>query len=553
MSTASPQEPIRNERGIVLVTAVLFVLLTAILGAVFMTTTVGERASSSNVQIAKSSLYAADAGVRTTQQVLANMARAKMDSLVQLYNDAGNWGTPVIATPAMLFPAGSISQASTAPGFNATASIAWVDSDLTDTVQVYNYRYTITSTGSIGQAGVRKVQSTGMMRVSAGRGSFADYLMFTDTHTTASGGSVWFSTNTRFDGRVHTNGEFRMANKPVFQDLITSVNDNAWFYNGGSPIERNASYNGTTDVPQLYGGFNRGVADVPLPTETNLQQNAALGLGSIGTVPSNNTINTQLGTANGSSAPPNGIYIPHSGGAVTGGIYVQGAVSSLRLSVNGSNQQVYTFVQGGVTNIITLNRATTPAQTTIKVGSGSPTTYNGLPTGSMFVNGGVSDFGGPDRSGGAPNTPVPALADNNQLLITATGDITLQSDVTCKDYHNGNSVLGLYSSDGSIHVGTYAPTDLNIDAFLMAIGTAGQFTVDNYSSGSPRGNLNLRGGMVATYYGVVGQFGSDGLTSHGYGRNFSYDRRGLIPPYYPQTLLYDTNTPSAQTLAWKEL
>ena len=62
------RRPVSNERGIVLAAALLFLLLTSVLVLTFMTTTTGERSQSSNVQTAKLSLYAADAGVRASSR-----------------------------------------------------------------------------------------------------------------------------------------------------------------------------------------------------------------------------------------------------------------------------------------------------------------------------------------------------------------------------------------------------------------------------------------------------------------------------------------------------
>jgi hypothetical protein len=63
----------------------------------------------------------------------------------------------------------------------------------------------------------------------------------------------------------------------------------------------------------------------------------------------------------------------------------------------------------------------------------------------------------------------------------------------------------------------------------------GVFTVDNYNSGSARGNVNLLGGAITDFYGPFGTFSGTNQVS-GYGRNFIYDRRMLAemsPPYYP--------------------
>ena len=52
---------------------------------------------------------------------------------------------------------------------------------------------------------------------------------------------------------------------------------------------------------------------------------------------------------------------------------------------------------------------------------------------------------------------------------------------------------------------------------------------------------------------VFGRSGWTGQQATGYGRTFMYDRRGIIPPYYPVTNRFTANVPSARTLAWREL
>lgn len=546
-----------RERGIALVAAVLIVLLSSVMVATFMTTTTGERTISSNVQTAKISLYAADAGIRTCQQVLANMAQVKLDSCVTYWTTNGaNPTTPVIARPDSLFPVGGVSVATSDPPFSAVGAIAFQDSDLTDTSQVYNYFFTIQSTGNTRNTGLRRVQSQGLLRVSAERGSFADYLLFTNTHTMADGSNIWFTSSVHFDGRAHTNTQYRFAYQPRFDDLVTSVNSKAWYYNGSSSSsnwrELNANNNGTTDVPVFGGGFLRGQANVPLPTNTFNQQGMAAGSSSTTTaaIP-NSTLNTLLGLGSSTSAPPNGVYVPNTGtgGSVTGGIYIQGNADEVKMWCDTTtNVQYYRVKQGtGYTNI-TVNRATN--QTIVDPPSGGPRTYSGTPRGVMYCSGAVNDLRGPDRSSGLA---VPGIAENTRLLLCAQGDIVLQRDLTLDDYDKRTNVLGLYSAGGSVRVGNSAPNDCNLDAFIMATGTSGQFMVDNHNSGSPRGTFHLRGGMVTQYYGAFFTFYSNGTLKTGYARDFHYDRRGLIPPYYPTINRFNADTPIARTLSWKEI
>src|SRR5262245_64330369 len=128
MSFASPpRQPASGQRGIVLAAALLFILLASVLVMTLMLTTVGERSQASNVQTAKLSLYAADAGVRTQQQLLANLAKAKIDSCLTLWNLTQNPAQPIISNPSQLFPAGTLggtlAASSSFPSFNASASI----------------------------------------------------------------------------------------------------------------------------------------------------------------------------------------------------------------------------------------------------------------------------------------------------------------------------------------------------------------------------------------------------------------------------------------------
>lgn len=545
---SDPLPATSNERGIALVAAVLVVLLSSVMVVTFMSTTVGERAVSSNVQTAKTSLYAADAGVRTQQQLLANYAGTQLANRITTWTNNGATG-PVITQPDSLFNGAPMATNSSNPPFAATGSIRWLDSVIADSAQVYNYLYTIQSAGSVGTTGRRNVQAQGILRVSATRGSFANYLIFTNTHNSASGSAIWFTSSVSFDGHVHTNTRLRFAYQPTFQDNVTSVSSTAEYYNNGGSVQNlNANNNGTIDVPNFYGGFDRGQPTVPLPTNSYNQQSAALGLSSTGTAPTNSQINTAIG-ASGSGTPANGIYVPNGSGALTGGIYIQGSLDQCKMWADTTTGiQYYRMVQGSTTKTIAINAATN--QTSVQIGSGTPTVYSGTPRGIMYVTGGITDLRGPDRVSGSP---PPALATGTKLLIAANNDVVIQRDITMDDYNAATNVLGIYSTNGSVRIGTSAPSDCNLDAYVMATGSSGEFKVDNHSSGSPRGTFHLRGGVVASYYGAFFTFYSNGTLKTGYARDFRYDRRGLVPPYYPTTTRFNANIPSARTLAWKEI
>lgn len=553
--------PVRNpnsnssERGIALVAAVLTVLLTSMLVATYMTTTTGERAMSSNVQIAKASLYAADAGVRAQQQQMANLAFTKMDSCVTGWSGTGL----VISNPQNMFPNGVFTLTSTNPPFTAYGTIAYADTDIAPNRQAYDYRFTISSQGSVGAAGVRRVQASGNIRVSAERGTFADYLIFLGQQTSSSGSTIWFTSSSSFDGRVHCNGEMNFAFKPTFYDAVTTTNNTAYYNNNGSPVHRAASNNGTIDVPNFYNGFYRNQATVPLPTNAYSQKEAALGLPQTGSDPTNATIRGALGLT-GTTAPPNDIYLPNNGTSVTGGFYVQGSLNTCKMWADTTgNYQWYQMVQGTTTRTYRVDR--TMNQTKVWNSSnttGSPAaTYTGIPNNAgqgsvLYVTGGISDLRGPDRSSGQV---LPAIESQTKLLIAVEDDIIIQRDITCDNYYGNNNVLGIFTVDGKIRIGTGAPNDMNLDAFLMAThSTNGEVKVDNYNSGSPRGTFHLRGGIVEQFYGAFFTFNSGtGALLTGFARDFHYDKRGLVPPYYPSTVRFNTNMPTANTLSWKEI
>ena len=548
----------RSQCGFALIAAMLVLMLTAILAITYFTVTTGERTQSANVQVARSSLYAADAGVRTVEQAMANYGKATLDSLANL--QSGTSPLISVAGRRTFFPTGpwpgSIITCAN-PAFSASGSVTFVDSSLTDSAQAYDYRFTINSTGTRGVYGKRVVQSQGILRVSASRGSFADYLMFTSIHLMPDNTPIWFTSSSNFDGRMHTNTEFRFAYKPTFQDLASSVDTHAWFFNGGGTAkELAADKNGTIDVPVFCGGFTRGAPTIALPANPYNQQNAALGRDpSSSTAPTTTQIRSALGLTSGSGVPTD-VYLPNTGptgtppNTLTGGIYVQGDLSQCLMKVDASGNQVYVLKQSSSTDTVRVNRST-GTTTFYNGGTGVTKTFSGQPMRDiLFANGAINDLRGPDRVSGVP---PPALAMDTQLLVTTTGDIVLQRDVTCQNYATGNNVLGLFSSGGSVRIGTSAPNDMNLDAYVMATGTDGAFEVDNYDSGNPRGTFHLRGGAVTKYYGAFFTFDNNGVLQTGYARDFHYDRRGLVPPYYPLSPRMDPDVPIARTLSWKEM
>jgi hypothetical protein len=184
----------------------------------------------------------------------------------------------------------------------------------------------------------------------------------------------------------------------------------------------------------------------------------------------------------------------------------------------------------------------------------------GNPNASMiFVNGTVNGLSG-------------TLQQNEQTTIAASGTITITGNIQYQTppnpadpTSNPTNVLGIYSAGGDIVVGPSAPNNLIIQAVLMAGNSGNSYNssvnVANYNSGSPRGSVNLLGGLIEKYYGPFGTFNaSTGTQQTGYGRAFTYDTRmgrGFTPPYFPTTGLFVITDGTALPLAgarptWRE-
>jgi len=151
---------------------------------------------------------------------------------------------------------------------------------------------------------------------------------------------------------------------------------------------------------------------------------------------------------------------------------------------------------------------------------------------------GSADLAGNAFLLGGPVTGRLSVVTENDIYIR--GNIVYGTDPAvdpaCTD------ALGLISMS-DVWVDTTAPNNLVIDAVIMATGQTpdanGSFGVINYNSGSPRGTLNVYGGIVQLIRGAVGTFNSGtGQTVTGYSKNYSYDPRMLLhpPPYYPVIL-----------------
>lgn len=135
---------------------------------------------------------------------------------------------------------------------------------------------------------------------------------------------------------------------------------------------------------------------------------------------------------------------------------------------------------------------------------------------------------------------------NGSYSVYSTEDIIIDGDLLYNEdpVQNPNStdMLGLVS-EKNVRVHQNAHQDngtqnVNVHASIVAKGSS--FGADAHDSGSPRGNLNLLGGIIQVERGPVGTFNSNAGTSTGYMKNYNYDTRfqETVPPFFPRRQQY---------------
>lgn len=410
--------------------------------------------------------------------------------------------------------------------YNAEVILTQAASPTNPSLDTYEFYYNFVARGT-GIASAlspnisKQVTLLGSFVATIRRDNFAKYALFTEHHRAPSGTTVWFTENTNFFGPVFTNERFSFAHNPGphFTDEVGQHLDSARFYNNGWPALINDDHNGVIDVPLFDQGFARGE---PL---TNLQSSVNL----------NDLITQSLGTMQ--EPGQSGIYVPNEGGAVTGGVYIRGDVSTMVTGVDADSNAFYTVTQGSTTKTITVDYAN---QTTKVETQGGPTeNYSGIPDG--VDNEGVLIF-----ARGDINSLSGTIQKDSVVTISSQRDIVISNHLRYQDYNSAapinalgyTNMLGVFSVDGDVRIGTSAPDDIEIHGIVLA--PHGIFTVDNYSSRPAQGTATLLGGVISDFYGPFGTFWGQTQLS-GYGRNFVYDQRvlaGLTPPYFPYMANY---------------
>ena len=541
-----------NEKGMALVIVLMVVMVFAILGSAFIARTVNEKNTAEREKLLNQAFYVAEAG--------GDAGLARLDQLINTYllNTVNATSPNVVSTKAATYTStsnslgmlieyvklGGVAQltlAGTEALYNGTSTALGAGTytynivikqkgnpqTITTDMWDFPYYYQVNSTAAV-QGTTRKVALNGDFTVRVQRDNFANFALFTDSHTMPDATTVWFTSRTNFAGPLHTNQRYSFAFNPsgVFSGVVTQQYTTSRFYNNGFPLLADASANGATDVPTFNSTYTRNSPAVVLASSVVQADLASQASG-------NTTISST------------GIYVPVSGANMRGGIYVKGN-PTITMALDVSGRQRYTIAMASFsTRTITVDR--TLNRTGVRIGSDPTTWYNGLPDGVdnlgtiLYVDGTINGLSG-------------TVQRQNEMTISASSSINITNHIKYEDYiaatgtpgtvgyippsaENKDNLLGLVSWSGNINVTTAAPNNIEIHAIAMARN--GILQVNNYGDtgvGS-RGTATLLGGVITQFYGAFGLFDSaTGNPISGYGRNFVYDSRTLLgkaPPYFP--------------------
>jgi hypothetical protein len=299
---------------------------------------------------------------------------------------------------------------------------------------------------------------------------------------------IQFVTNDYVNGPFHTNDDILTCGTPTFgRDVIDKIE-----ISGVDPGWKRAGGCGTA-VPNFKGTVKAGVKKLILPSTNNDLLTAATNGGTVYTgtthvrLNANNTMDVSVWnsttkkwvTTTGVAVPANGVLYVKGG---TGGCTVPNPPPTANYDAEPKSCGTL-YVSGTYVASLTFG-----ADQDIVIGSQIDTTHRNL----------VRD---------ASSDAVVGLIANNFVRV----------------YHKVNRTSGCVNSD--------AKSDISIDAAILSLRHS--FIVDNYSCGSPYGDLHVMGAIAQKYRGPVGT-GSGGSIVTGFLKDYTYDDRLRFrsPPYF---------------------
>ena len=321
--------------------------------------------------------------------------------------------------------------------------------------------------------------------------SFADFLYYTDAeHEPGTGRCIWFCSFDHIDGPVHTNDQLNIMGDPAFDGEVTSAY--------GGPDDNNQNHDPSF---QYYNGDRYNHIESADPSnppfdEPTFGDGYSLGASAI-ELPNN--LNEMKSVAQ------------------SGGIFISGNYEvEFAREDEATGDPMYGYVS---------YRKAGKRWNDVDLSGGG---FNGV----FYVNGGISSMSG---------------VLDGRLTIVSNGNITISDNVTYYGSDGLNldegcdDMLGIVSGSSILIDNNEAnQDDCIIHGHMIALS---DFKADNYHTGSPRGTLSVRGGIVQQFRGPVGTgvlSGDDVIILTGYSKDYCYDwrLRDTPPPGYLLTGSY---------------
>lgn len=352
--------------------------------------------------------------------------------------------------------------------------------------------------------------------------SFARFSMFIDEDTP----DLWdfiVTPQTKMRGPIHKNRTIRFyvqngfyAGAPYSEtpfDGDISTTESSFIWNSGGHPESNGGAWGSIFSGGL-GDVQYNAAPKPLPGDSSILARAAFG----GAIP---------------TTMPEGVTVNPAGG-----VYVNGDVDDMQMSVNGSGFFQVTITQAGQTT--TIVEDTTADQRIVNFPDGSVQNVASRGTGVIFATGSINSLAGTNKGDHTIAVDFESGSDIEISGPVIRSDTTPGTEPTVNDDRLGIVAEHVYIAPHSI-----LPRNVNDTLYLYAtILATERFEVKHPTTGPP-GAMAIYGGVSGRTTWYVGHFsGSSSQFISGYGGlngegtpHLYYDAllANEPPPEYPTT------------------
>ena len=538
---------LRGQEGMILVIALLFLVVLCLMGIAAIMTSTSTTSIFGGLRRADEALYNAEAGIEAARRIIAQ----ENPNFDQVYADGGK-------LPGL---EGSVKFG------NGSYEVKIINDDSDDggPYKENNGIYIVRSTGIVGDA-VKTLEVVVQ--------SFSRFFYFSQveeapgmTGSDIAQKDVFFRTGDVMDGPVHSNSALKIAGNPVFNAMASSSE---------SPIKME----GSASDDQIFLGGTNWSRTVSLPVGPDKQFGTSDDLDEVyqGVLARGKLYDTFNDPSQNPFKGPDPNNLGHS---TEFRVHLQGD--------QGEKASIYKLIvhdpdgiPGNGDEYVVLEWRLVE---TLEIGAG----FNGVVYfhggGTLHVGGKIKD-GSLDESGTASEvkgkwTIASDLlpSDTTDRGIDKAGPVQIDGDIRyIGDYSNTNyngtsnifpividpkdhketvkaeGLLGLVSANNVWinYVDTIRSNGITIHASIMATcrEQSGSFSADtryldpaNMTPGKP---LNLMGGIIQYYRGVVGFFDGTALTA-GFQKNYKYDSRlyYMSPPSFPVAV-------NLKMKSWKE-